>query len=223
MFSRDCTNLYFNPGCALNLYRPENAERIFAYLQANFPKVHVHDICCRHNPQLPAGSVIVNICAGCDQRFRSLYDGISTVSLWELLDELGNFPFPDYHGMNVSIHDPCPVRDRPAVHRAVRSLLHKMNITIVEAERAGTASICCGDSLYPACSTEKVYEAMKMRARSMPCEHVVVYFVSCIKAMSVGGRTQLYLVDLLLGQSTAPGTCDVAEWHHALDTYIAAH
>ena len=148
MFSRDCTNLYFNPGCALNLYRPENAERIFAYLQANFPKVRMHDICCLHNPQLPAGSVIVNICAGCDQRFRSLYDGISTVSLWELIDEVGNFPFPDYHGMNVSIHDPCPVRDKPAVHMAVRSLLHKMNITIVEAERAGTASIY-SDRLFP--------------------------------------------------------------------------
>ena len=81
------------------------------------------------------GSVIVNVCAGCDRRFRTLYNGISTISLWEALVALDNFPFPDYHGMEVSVHDPCPVRNAPAVHRAVRELLKRMNIRVREAEK----------------------------------------------------------------------------------------
>lgn len=46
MFLKDGTNLYFNPGCALNLYGPESAEKIFKYLQNSFPKIQMHNICC---------------------------------------------------------------------------------------------------------------------------------------------------------------------------------
>ena len=116
------------------------------------------------NPQLPDGSIIINVCAGCDRRFRNLYDGISTISLWEIIDKLNNFPFPDYHGMEVSVHDPCPVRNIPVVHMAVRELLQKMNINVIEAEKNGTNSVCCGDSLYPDCDIKKIHTAMKNRA-----------------------------------------------------------
>ena len=84
MFLKNTANLFFNPGCALSLYRPENVTEIFKYLQSNYPQIQMHNICCRHNPGLPNGSIIVNVCAGCDRRFRTLYEGISTISLWEL-------------------------------------------------------------------------------------------------------------------------------------------
>ena len=109
MFLKNTANLFFNPGCALSLYRPENVTEIFKYLQSNYPQIQMHNICCRHNPGLPNGPIIVNVCAGCDRRFRTLYEGISTISLWELIDNLNDFPFPDYHGMEVSIHDPIRI------------------------------------------------------------------------------------------------------------------
>ena len=223
MLPRNTTKLFFNPGCALSLYRPENAEAIFGYLRRHYLQIEMHRICCRHNPRLPNGSVIVNVCAGCDRRFRTLYDGISTISLWEILDERNDFPFPDYHGMEVSVHDPCPVRNTPAVHRAVRGLLRKMNLNVVEAEKSGTNSVCCGDSLYPNCDLETIHAAMRRRADSMPCEKVVVYCVSCIKAMQVGGKVPCHLTDLLLGKPTDPQECDLQKWHEELDAYIAAH
>lgn len=223
MFSKDIMNLYFNPGCALSIYRPENAERIFEYLRDSIPKIKMHSICCRHDPKLPSGSVIINVCAGCDRRFSSLYEGISTISLWEVICELDNFPFPDYNGIGVSIHDPCPVRNKPAVHKAVRNILQKMSMKIVEAKHIGTNSICCGDSFYPSCDIEKIHNAMKQRANSMPCDLVVVYCVSCIKAMRIGGKTPCHLVDLLVGQTTEPQECDIQKWHNELDTYIETH
>ena len=45
-------------------------------------------LCCHHDPCLPAGSVIINNCAGCDRRFRKLYEGISTITYREMLDSL---------------------------------------------------------------------------------------------------------------------------------------
>lgn len=219
----DDTRLYFNPGCALSLYKPEKEGQLLEYLNQNRLNVGLHKICCRHDPKLPSGSTIVNVCAGCDRRFGTLYEGIETISLWEVIDELNNFPFPDYREMKMSIHDPCPVRNKPAVHAAVRSLLRKMNIEIVEATAHGTKSVCCGDSLYPSCDLEKVYTSMKKRAESMPCEDVVVYCVSCIKSMSVGGKTPRHLIDLLFYEDTLPQECNTEKWHAQLDAYIAEH
>lgn len=57
----------------------------------------------------------------------------------------------------------------------------------------------------------------------MPAEDVVVYCVSCCKAMHIGGKTPRYLLDLLLGEPTLPGTFEPEEWHREVDEFIAAH
>lgn len=215
--------LYFNPGCALSIYKPEKEKQILEYLRRAYPHVAPHNICCRHDPCLPAGSTIINVCAGCDRRFGSLYEGISTVSLWELLDAAEDFPFPDYGGARMSIHDPCPVRERPAVHQAVRNLLRKMNISVVETERHGSASVCCGDSFHGILPPEEVRQKMRERAGSMPCEDVVVYCVSCIKAIHIGGKTPRHLADLLFGESTEIQEHRIDVWHEILERYVDAH
>ncbi len=217
------TNVYFNPGCALSMYKPDMENRILEFLNQNCGEVRLHKICCRHDPQLEEGSLIINVCAGCDRRFRSFYEGISTISLWEVLDGLGTFPYPDYKGLKLSVHDACPVREKPQVHQAVRNLLGKMNIEVVETEFSGTRSICCGDDFYPAFPVEQVHQRMKKRAGMMPCGDVCVYCVSCIKSMHIGGKRPRHLIDLLMGETTEPQIYDTVQWHSQLQDYIAAH
>jgi len=122
--------VYFNPGCALSLYKPEMAQTLLAFLKTQFDNISLHTICCHYDPKVPAGARIINVCAGCDRRSRTLYEGVSTISLWEVFDETDRFPFPNYGGIAISIQDPCPIRDRPEIHRAVRSLLYKMNMQV---------------------------------------------------------------------------------------------
>lgn len=215
--------LYFNPGCALSLYKPELEERVLAFLNEHDKKTKLHKVCCHHNPELPAGSVIINVCAGCDKRFRNLYEGISTISLWEVLDGIAEFPFPDYHGAQMSIQDPCPVRDRPAVHRAVRNLLKKMNINLVEPRLHSEKTVCCGDVFHKMIPPEEVTAAMVRRGADMPCEDVVVYCVSCIKALYIGGKTPRHLLDLLFNEPTDPQEYRTDKWHEQVDAYIASH
>lgn len=214
---------YFNPGCALSIYKPEVERRFLRFLNASYGEVALHKRCCRHDPRVGAGSLIINVCAGCDRRFRSLYEGVSTISLWEVLDGLDAFPYPDYAGSKVSVHDACPVREKPQVHQAVRNLLKKMNIEIVETEFSGTRSTCCGDDFFPALPVEKVHEMMKKRADSMPCKDVCVYCVSCVKSMHIGGKNPRHLVDLLTGETTEPQTHDTVRWHEQLQGYIDEH
>lgn len=125
--------------------------------------------------------------------------------------------------MKISIQDPCPVRTNTKVHDAIRFLLQKMNITVIEAKNIRTNSSCCGDSLYPSAPIEKIHEKMIERAESMPCEDVCVYCVSCIKSMHIGGKKPRYILDLLFNESTDPQVYDTVEWHDALNVYIKAH
>ena len=174
--------IYFNPGCALSIYKPDAELKLLAILQQYFPKMQMHNICCHHDPNLPKGSTIVNNCAGCDRRFRSLYEGVNTITIWELLDSLSTLELPQYKGLCVSVHDSCSFRQKP-----------------------------------------QVYEFQKKRAAQMPCEDVVVYCVSCIKAMKIGNKTPHHLVDLLLNEPTEPQELDLVLYHETVDEYIKCH
>lgn len=213
----------FSPGCALRIYKPELATRMLALLQEEFPGLEEHSICCHHEPQLPAGTEVINVCAGCDRRFRELYETTNTTAFWEILAQSSTFPFPDYQGRQMSILDACPTRNQPRVHNAVRTLLTRMNIRLVEPEHTRTNSTCCGDSFLGKLPIDKVKSLMRKRAAEMPEEDVVVYCVSCIKAMHIGGKQPRYLVDLLFAEETRPDTFEPEEWHAELDDFIAAH
>jgi Fe-S oxidoreductase len=195
----------FAPGCALMIYKPDLGKKVLDFLNCDLGSIEEHLICCRHEPNLEKGTQIINTCAGCDRRYRELYEGITTISLWELLAESKTFPFPDYEGKVMTILDACPTRDQERVHNAVRALLKRMNITIIEPEKTRTKGTCCGDSFYGVLPVDQVKEQMKKRAGEMPVENIVVYCVSCIKSMHIGGKTPRYLIDLLFGEETHPG------------------
>ena len=213
----------FAPGCALMLYKPHLAERLLDALNDNLGTTGRLLTCCRNQPPLEPGAVVINICPGCDRRYRQNYEHSSTTSLWEILAASDFFPFPDYRGQTMTIIDACPTRDQTRVHEAVRALLRKMNITLKEPRNTGTHSICCGDSFYGEIPTAKVKKQMVKRASQMPVEDVVVYCVSCAKSVFIGGKTPRYLIDLLFGEETLPGTLNPDQWHQELDDFISRH
>ncbi|MDF2547665.1 MAG: hypothetical protein K0R93_2563 [Anaerosolibacter sp.] len=213
----------FAPGCALFIYKPELGRKVLDFLKRYLGDINEHVTCCRHEPNLEKETQIINTCAGCDRRYRQLYEGISTISLWEVLADSESFPFPDYHGKEMAILDACPTRDQERVHNAIRTLLKRMNITVVEPQNTRTKSTCCGDSFYGILPVEEVKEQMKKRAAEMPAEDVVVYCVSCCKSMHIGGKRPRYLVDLLFGEETEIGTFEPDEWHKELEDFINEH
>lgn len=212
-------NQVYAPGCALKIYKPHLVPKILKDLEI----AHEHQTCCQHEPKLDPGTVVINTCPGCDRRYRELYRGISTISLWEVLAESKTFAFPSYKGKEMTIHDACPTRNEERVHLAVRRLLEKMNIKVVEAKTSRTKAFCCGDSFYGTLSKEQVIEQMKKRAESMPCQDVVVYCISCIKSMYNGGKRPRHIIDLLYGEKTAIGISDPEAWHNELQEFIDAH
>lgn len=213
----------FAPGCALALYKPDLARAVHRFLQSVHGDMDILLTCCRHTPPIDAKMRVINVCPGCDRRYRENYETPRTISVWELLAESGAFPFPDHGGQTMSILDACPTRDQDRIHGAVRRLAGRMGIAIVEPARTRQSSTCCGDSFYGQIATAKVESLMAARAREMPADDVIVYCVSCANAVLIGGKRPRYLVDLLFGEETCPRTVDPDAWHAKLDAFVAAH
>ena len=213
----------FAPGCALVLYKRRLAERLLEHLRDAYGGVEFLPTCCRHTPPAASGRCVINVCPGCDRRYRENYVEPRTVSLWEVLAASEDFAFPDYGGKEMTILDACPTRDQARVHDAVRTLAERMNIAVVEPSRTREDSSCCGDTFYGELPTQKVLEGMRAKAATMPLDDVIVYCVSCAKSMFNGGKRPRYLIDLLFGEDTVRGTCDPDAWHSELDAFIEAH
>ena len=213
----------YAPGCALMIYKPELAERIAAFVSEERHPMPLHLTCCHVEPGLPAGTRVINTCPGCDRRYRELYDGITTITLWEKLAASETFPFPDYRGTEMAIHDACPTRTEGRVHEAIRRLAERMNIRVIEPPHTRTHAVCCGDSFFGIVPDAEVKAQMRKRAASMPRTDVIVYCVSCVKSMHNGGRRPRYIVDLLFGEDTEVGTSEPAAWHAEIDEFMALH
>lgn len=216
-------NRMFAPGCALMLYKPELAHRVHSILNENLGKMEMLSACCNHDPKLSQATQIINICPGCDKRFHYDYRNSSTISLWEILTESNIFVFPDYKSQKMTIIDACPTRDQERIHIAIRKLLLKMNINLIEPNETGTNSTCCGDSFYGVVPTDKVKSLMTKKASELPLNDVVVYCVSCAKSMFVGKKQPHYLIDLLFSEETISKTFLPDEWHNKLSIYIEKH
>ena len=66
---------------ALVLYKNRLAERLHDYLLGTYGQVDLLLTCCRHTPTAAAGRCVINVCPGCDRRYRQNYERPSTVSL----------------------------------------------------------------------------------------------------------------------------------------------
>jgi hypothetical protein len=219
----DKEKLVFAPGCALMLYKPELATKIHELLKENLGEIDILMTCCQNEPDLAPHSKIINVCPGCDKRFGKDFKGVTTISLWEIINQNDFFVYPDYEGRSMSIIDACPTREEDRVQNAIRDLLLKLNIRLVEPKNTRRESTCCGDVYYGSMPTIKVKELMKEKALEMPVNDIVVHCVSCIMAVCNGGKKPRYLADLLFNQESIPKTFDLDEWHKELTEHIAAH
>lgn len=209
--------MFFNPSCGLCLYKSKLTERVYEKLHAIDPSLKPHGICCRRNPELPQGAVIINVCPSCDNHWRTRYEGIRTLSLYEYIDRLDAFFLPRYDQLTLTIHDPCLVRGRDSLYDSVRSLLRKMSITVREAPYNRDHAPCCGNSFFKRKDPAGAFCALDRCVLQLPCENVLTYCLTCMKMLSLGGKRPVFLLDLIMGEQTKPGSLDIKAWHRALD------
>jgi hypothetical protein len=122
----------FAPGCALVLYKNRLAQRVFEYLRVRYGDVNWLLTCCHHTPKTAIGKCVINVCPGCDRRYRENYAEPATVNLWEVLVQSTDFTFPSPTIQGVR-EEAQEVMSLPLIERA--SLGHK---SILNSEEGRT-------------------------------------------------------------------------------------
>ena len=190
----------FAPGCALNRYKPELIQAISRFLLDRSMIDGVYLTCCKEEQQLSESVTLITCCPGCSDKFQSKFPDAHVVSLWKVLLDT-DFPFPDYHGARMSIHDSCHVRRRNSseMQDSARLLCRKMNIELVEPQYTRDQARCCGG-----CAGN--YEERKamafLRAEEFPEKNVVVYCTGCTRSFSITDVSPRHLLDLLFDEPT---------------------
>lgn len=213
--------MIYLPSCKFTIYSPESSKRIKEYLIAN------HDIqvwgCCRPNhKKLTNEDTVVYICNSCAAFSREDSDAEKVISLWELLADDENFPFPDYGHRRLAIQDCWRSYDNGPQQRAIRKILQKMNIDIEELDENFDKTRFCGTTLYeplpkqngefapkrfiedadgffiPHTEEEKI-ALMKKHCDTIDSSEVICYCTSCMAGIHLGGKKGIHLLDLILG------------------------
>jgi hypothetical protein len=170
--------------------------------------------------EVTANNTIVYVCHNCAAIFEEIKPAITRLSLWELILNDKDFNFPDYSRERITLQDCWRSFDNKAEQDAVRLLLHKMNIDIVELEENYKKTQFCGISTYMPSSprnlklapkrfvenaqgkfiphtNEEQEKLMKEYCEKITTEKIAVYCHYCAKGLKLGGKTAIHLGALL--------------------------
>ena len=95
-----------------------------------------------------AGDTVYSLCHNCSNIVEEMRPGVIVKSLWELILQDENFPLPNCAGLKATVQDCWRSRDRTDEQDAVRELLRKMHVELVELPDNREKTDFCGISLY---------------------------------------------------------------------------
>ena len=190
----------FAPGCALHKYKPDLIEKIRQFLLEREIIDEMSLTCCKDCESSDEQMTVIDCCPGCSYKYGVIYPNADIVSLWKVLIDT-DFPFPDYHGQRMSIHDSCRSRQRYSteMQSAARELCKKMNTTLVEPVHTRETTTCCGGCEQ---DRERRIRMAEARAEEFTENDVVVYCTACVRSFSVTDKTPRHLLDLLFNEPT---------------------
>lgn len=122
---------YYFPSCKFTQMKPETSEKIKQFMETYGVRVAG---CCRPGHKVLTGWDVtaITICETCSIIVRENRPGAKNISLYEFIDGLADFPFPDYNGEAITLQDCYRAKNKDAEKAAIRSVLRKMNVKVVE-------------------------------------------------------------------------------------------
>ena len=176
--------------------------------------------CCRINhKKLTKEDTALVVCNNCAAIIEENSDA-DIIFLWELIDQDENFVFPDYQGKEMTIQDCWIAFEKRHVQDTIRSLLRKMNITVVELKENYENTRYCGVNLLSPCTQSNAQLAHKRYVEDFPhmftpmseeeqiqhfqqhCQQittneVVCYCKFCTDGINMGGKKGIHLLELI--------------------------
>ncbi|MGM0452165.1 MAG: VTT domain-containing protein [Thermodesulfobacteriota bacterium] len=199
----NCDTVFF-PGCTLSGTRPEQTRRLYEHLKTIVPQIGiVLDCCCKPSHDLGRTAFfeemflemqscllgcgvkqVIVACPNCFKVFSNYGDPMAVESVYERLvqHDLPGPPLRDRQ--QITVHDPCVLRDQPEVQEAVRQLAAKRGIEIVEMPHCCNKTLCCGEGGAVACMDKGLADSWRLRRQTeIQGHHVLTYCAGCANAL----------------------------------------
>lgn len=209
----------FLPSCKVKAKYRDASKKLQKYLET---KESVSTVgCCKvFCNKLTKEDTAVVICNNCAAIMEESSSAQKIEFVWEIIVNDPEFQFPDYHGERMTIQDCWRAYDKRSVQDAIRSILHKMNIDVIELEDNYEQTKFCGaDLLEPCTDIEKKFAPkryvengadmyhpipkeeediwLRNYCEQIETEKVVCYCMACLDGIQRGGKTAVHLLELI--------------------------
>ena len=138
-------------------------------------------------------------CSTCHHLFKTHYTEVQTVSLWELLDQVG-LPSHDMAAPAdpvVTVHDPCTSRHFAEMQGSIRELLRRLGYDIEELKLGREMTECCGfGGLMSAAAPALATQVAVRRAHESDLRYVT-YCAMCRDALRAVGKNAVHILDIV--------------------------
>ncbi len=212
-------SVFYFPGCKVTLHSPENSRKIRQYLMQRYD-MRSAGCCNTQLDRLTGSQTAVYICPTCGAFMKEYTPETASSSVWENLENDDAFPWPDYGGEAISVQDCWRSFDNRPMQNAIRHILKRMNVEVVEiGENFEKTNFCgislmkpqspryarfapvrfierAGEKFIPKTEPEKT-EKMKKHARQFTTAKVVCYCTGCLEGLEIGGVNAVHLLDLV--------------------------
>lgn len=211
--------VYF-PSCKFKAGYPETSKKLAEYITSRYGMTITG--CCRGNLQLlKEGDTAVCICNTCSAFCDESSKARRIVSIWEIVAKDEQFPFPDYKGKEIALQDCWRAYDKRSEQDAVRELMRKMNIRVVELPENYEKTCFCGTGVlqmppdyyhelapkrfgkdapnhfFQPYTDEDKIERMRVHCADITTEKVACYCVACANGINLGGKKSVHVMELL--------------------------
>lgn len=212
--------IYF-PSCKFTVKYPQISQKVKNYMK------HAHGAeisgCCRPNlSKITDADTVVYICNSCAVFSNESTPAKGVISVWELLLEDSEFQYPDCGHSRLTVQDCWRTYDNRPEQEAIRRVLDKMNVNIVEQKDNYAKTGFCGFSLYeplPArydefapkrfvADAKGFFQARPQQEKEVLMERhcggittpeAVCYCVACVNGINLGGKKGIHLAELVFG------------------------
>lgn len=233
-------NKFYVASCVFTEEYPALSQKICEYLRGKVPIIR----CCvdkykiaefeermpddyrefwrsiKHFEKFPPGSTMISICHNCSAIFEERHPEIFRESIWEFILSDKSFKYPNFGGEAVTIQDCWRSKENLSEQEAVREILRRMNLKIVEMPENRAETKFCGVSLYQPQpprnpklaprrflhdaqglfrehTPEQKKSLMQEHCAQIRTEKVVAYCHYCVRGLKLGGKTAYHLTELL--------------------------
>lgn len=209
----------FLPGCSLASLGTQIVQDTLKLLQKAMPDIALSSFCCgKPSTHINGGKdfpkrlekleeslknngvkQIVTACPNCYNLLEEVLKEIEVISIWKVLDDIIQEGEVDYKGRSFIVHDPCTTRNLPLEHEAIRNILAKMNINVIEFKHSKSKTICCGQkNMLMVLDKPKAMKVLQHRVKQSDNYEIVSYCAACVEGFRSVDKPAYHILELIL-------------------------